>query len=131
MILESAVQTSQRPCSSASVLISACFEARTQAHVFHLQTTNYATHVALQAFYDGIVGLVDAYAESYQGVYGIISEYPTISFGCKEPIGCISELRDIIDNIRTECGTRSELQNDIDSIVALCNCTLYKLTNLK
>ena len=38
-------------------LIVRCFHARTNAHILHLQTRSYATHVALNEFYDEIVTL--------------------------------------------------------------------------
>lgn len=113
----------------AALLVSNCFHARTLAHISHLQTTSYAQHVALNSFYSGIVDLTDAFAESFQGRYGIIGSYPapSISGGGVE---LVKNLRIWIDQNRAECGSQSELQNDIDSIVALCNSTIYKLTNL-
>jgi hypothetical protein len=41
--------------------------SREQAHVFHLTTKSFAAHKALQAYYEGIVPLVDSYAETYMG----------------------------------------------------------------
>ena len=38
-------------------LISTLFASRTQAHVFHLQSKSYSEHIALQAYYDGILDL--------------------------------------------------------------------------
>jgi len=116
--------------SKASQLISNCFHARTLAHIAHLQTTSYSEHVALNAFYDGIVGLTDAFAESFQGRYGVIGSYPppSIAGGGYE---LIVNLRMWIDANRANCGAQSELQNDIDAIVALCNSTIYKLKTLK
>ena len=49
--------------------------SRTQAHIFHLQTSSYAAHKALNEYYDGIVDLIDSYAEMAQGRYGIIRSY--------------------------------------------------------
>ena len=41
--------------------------SREQAHVFHLTTKSFAAHKALQAYYEGIVPLLDTYAETYMG----------------------------------------------------------------
>lgn len=41
--------------------------SREQAHVFHLTTRSFAAHKALQAYYEGIVPLLDTYAETYMG----------------------------------------------------------------
>ena len=53
--------------------------AVTVAHVMHLRATgpgSYARHSALGGLYEGLGGLVDALAESYQGAYGLIDDYP-------------------------------------------------------
>ncbi len=115
----------------AAVLIAQCFNARDAAHKLHLQTQSYAQHMALGAFYEGITSLVDSYAESWQGRYGVIAAYPTIPESAADPLALIINLREFIDNTRVNCGTTSELQNDIDAIVTLCNSTIYKLQNLK
>ncbi len=41
--------------------------SREQAHVFHFTTESYAAHKALQVYYEGIVPLLDNYAETYMG----------------------------------------------------------------
>jgi len=116
--------------SADSILISLCFESRTKSHIAHLQTKSYAEHKALDEFYHQIIELTDAFAESYQGRYGIIRQYPSISIQSKDGIGIVKELRKWIDENRKSCGDLSELQNDIDAIVSQCDSTIYKLTNL-
>lgn len=115
----------------AAYLISWCFATRNAAHVFHLQTNSFAAHKALDTFYNSIVDLTDTFAESYQGRYGVIKQYPTVSLDSYTvPVELVRELRTFIDNIRIQCGEFSELQNEIDNIVGLCNKTLYLLENL-
>jgi DNA-binding ferritin-like protein len=53
-------------------LIALCFEARTKAHIAHLQTRSYAAHKALNEYYDGIVDIADSLAEAFQGREGIL-----------------------------------------------------------
>lgn len=53
--------------SSVGKYIGLLMSSRTQAHVFHLTTKSYAAHKALQAYYEGIVPLLDSYAETYMG----------------------------------------------------------------
>jgi superfamily II DNA/RNA helicase len=48
------------------------FLARDVAHSVHLATDSYSQHVALNAFYDGIIDLADKFAEAYQGRHGLI-----------------------------------------------------------
>jgi len=119
--------------SPAANLIAQCFEARTHAHIMHLQTSSYSQHMALDEFYKGIIPLVDAYAEAYQGRMGKIMYYPHIGSPTEAmtPIGLIGTLASLIDNTRQNCGSTPDIQNLIDSILELCNTTLYKLSNLK
>jgi hypothetical protein len=111
-------------------LIVQLFHARTNAHIQHLRTKNYATHVALNEFYDNIVELTDSLAEATQGRYGIL-EYPELPYTSEsDPIMMIRGLRRYIDENRDGMCNHSELQNLIDEIVAQMDSTLYKLENL-
>lgn len=124
----------------AAELIVRCFEARTQAHLWHLSAiqNSYALHVALSEFYEGIVGLTDTFAEGYQGVYGLIKSYPDAAkldppVGQPTPEIMLQSLRKWIMKERDDIGTPddSELQNNIDEIVSLIDATLYKVRFLK
>jgi len=116
--------------SSAGALIALCFESRTKAHIAHLQTKSYSEHKALDTFYNSIIDLTDGFAESYQGRFGIIKNYPEMRIDYTDCVDIIKTLRDWIDVNRVNCGAFSELQNTIDTIVELCNDTIYKLSNL-
>jgi len=107
------------------------FNARTAAHVAHLQTNSYAAHIALNEFYDGIVPLADEFAEVYQGCYGLIT-FSGSSFKLeKDPIKMLAGLKDFVGKGRAECADEPALQNIIDTMTALISQTLYKLKNLK
>ena len=113
-----------------AALIMQLFHARTNAHVLHLRTRSYAAHKALNEFYDGIVGLADDLAESYQGRDGI-QDYPELPYKPEsDPIMMMRGLRRYIDDNRLAMCPHSEIQNTIDEIVTLLNTTLYKLENL-
>ena len=45
--------------------ISTLLAARQQAHIFHWQTSSYATHKALNEFYDEFLELIDSLVETY------------------------------------------------------------------
>ena len=110
--------------------VLALFNARTAAHVAHLQTTSFAAHAALNEFYDGIVGLADEFAEAYQGCYGLI-EFKGSSFKLeKDPVKMLSSLKDFVAAARSECD-ETALQNIVDGITALIAGTLYKLKHLR
>ena len=111
-------------------LVARCFQARTEAHFAHLMTNSYAEHVALQGFYDGIVGAADSFAEAATGRFGIL-KYPvqTLRVGDRgKPVSIPTELRAWIDKNRDECcDDLDELENIIDGITELCDCAIYKL----
>lgn len=112
-------------------LVGKCFHARTEAHIFHLQTRSFAEHKALDEFYSGIVPLADSYAEAAQGVYGLMFDYPETYGKSPNAKDMLTKLRSWIDANRKDCGGRSELQNLIDEIVFLIDSTLYKLKFLE
>ena len=110
-----------------------CFYARDEAHSAHLATTSYAQHMALEGFYSSITGLVDDLVESYQGIYGVVTEKPNITMPSGGMVPLLTQLRKWIMDNRDRVGgpDDTELQNDIDSIVSLINRTMYKLKNLR
>jgi hypothetical protein len=117
-----------------SKLISYLLHSRTQAHVFHLQTPSFAAHKALNDYYDGIVDIVDGLVESYQGKYGIITDYTNFTlmqYSSGEGIqDYFKALNNTIETLRQDTPD-SYLQNQIDNAVELINSTLYKLKFLK
>lgn len=116
-------------------LISTLMQSRTQAHVYHLQTPSYAAHVALNAYYDGIIPLVDALTESYQGKYGILRGYATTGLmeyeSCEKIINYFVALDTYIEQSRAKIPQDTFIQNQVDTIVELINSTIYKLKHLK
>ena len=110
--------------------ISTLMSARTQAHIFHLQTPSFAAHKALNEFYDEIVDTIDTLVESYQGKYGIINDY--VCFGLMNYTNKQQVLQYFEALSATVCEMRktitdSYLDNQIDEIITLINSTLYKL----
>jgi len=115
--------------------VSTLFASRTQAHIFHLQTPSFAAHTALQAYYEGIIPLVDGLVESYQGKYGIITGYGNIALqeyqSCEAIIIFFETLCMYVEKSREMICQDSYIQNQIDEIVALIKSTIYKLRFLK
>jgi hypothetical protein len=120
-------------------LASILFHSRTQAHIFHLGVSgpgSYAAHVALQGYYDEIVGLVDGLVESYQGKYGLIQFKPVLGTdndcSCENIIKYFDKLITIVTAIRKTPGLQdSFIQNQIDNVEDLLFSTRYKLVNLQ
>lgn len=112
-------------------VIGILFMSRTYAHVAHLKTTSYATHKALNDFYDDVVGLSDKLAEVSQGSLGLL-EIPAIEQtgdvgmpleGLKQHLIEMEKLMN-----KSEIGF---INNVFEEIQALYSSTFYKLTFLK
>lgn len=117
----------------AGLYIAHLFLARELAHRAHLRASgpgSYATHMALGAFYEGIVPLADAFAEAWQGEFQMLLDIPLLDNPYE------GEIVDIIEQIKAWIQDNQEsiasaeqrsLQNIIDDTVALFQSTLYKL----
>lgn len=114
-------------------LFSNLLQSTVQVHIYHLQSKSYSEHVALGTFYNEIVDLTDSLIEQYQGKYGIITTYQSVSLINTTPIEYIRSLRMLVESTRyTELKeTDTHLQNITDEIISLIDSTLYKLINLK
>lgn len=117
-----------------SKFISTLLSSRTQAHIFHLQSTSYSAHKALQTYYEDIIDLVDSYVETYQGKYDMLKGYSS-SFQVIEEEGrtlnYFMGVSTFVDKIRTELPQDGALNNIVDEISALVSSTVYKLRFLK
>ena len=119
---------------SVGEFISELFNSRTQVHIFHLNTTSFAAHKALNEYYDGIIDLADSIAEAYQGKYGIIKGYAkTVTFvETGKPVEYLRGIRECVTGCRYDTFSKedSNIQNEIDNVVTLLDSTIYKLTFL-
>lgn len=116
--------------SKAADFIGILFLARDVAHSVHLNTRSYSKHVALNIFYDRIIGAADDFAEAYQGRHGLIG--PISLMSAKKTTNIIEFLEDSlaeIEKMRYDvCDkTDTSLQQLIDNIVEVYLRTLYKL----
>ena len=116
--------------SNCNEFIGMMFLARDVTHSAHLNTRSYAKHVALGAFYDGIIDLADKFAEAYQGKYGLIG--PISLMSAKKTTNIVEFLQDQADEIekvRYDVVDRActPIHNIIDEIVGQYLSTLYKL----
>ncbi len=120
-------------------IASMFLHSRTQAHIFHTRVTgegSFAAHTALQAYYEGIVPLIDGVIETYQGQYGLI-EYKEVNgidndASPENMIKYFDNLCKFLDKERKEPKLQmSWLQNDLDNLASLLYTTKYKLINLQ
>ena len=106
------------------------FLARDVTHSVHLNTRSYSKHVALNIFYDRIIGAADDFAEAYQGRHGLMG--PITLHSAKKTANIIEFLEDSlkeIEDARYEVVDKADmsLQQLIDNIIEIYLRTLYKL----
>jgi hypothetical protein len=124
------------PTQLMASFISTLFSSRTQAHIFHLQVTgpgSFATHSALNSYYDGIIGLADGLVESFQGRYGIVTGYKGEGQWIENTSDIVKYFEALcmyVEKNRVSLVQDSYIQNQIDEVVALIESTKYKLVNL-
>jgi DNA-binding ferritin-like protein len=124
------------PNQAMANFLSTFMASRTQAHIFHLQITgpgSYAAHIALQAYYEGIIPLIDALAESFQGRYGIIAGYKSEGQwieNTKDVVKYFEALSMYVEKNRQSLSQDSYIQNQVDTFVELIESTKYKLSKL-
>ena len=114
-------------------MVSRLLHSQTQVHVFHLGAKgsgSYAAHKALQGYYEGIDALVDGVIESFQGKYGLVTNYETYDMEKFESVKkCISYFNDLnkMITVKRKSVKDSYLQNQIDTVQELLFSTVYKL----
>lgn len=123
--------------SDFSEMISKLNTSAIQIHIFHWQTKgtgSFAQHKAFGDYYDKIPDLIDGLVESYQGKYGIITNFTCDGVeqykGKEQSIKYFQELAKMVDSKRNSVKD-SWIQNQIDNVVELIYSTLYKLKNLE
>jgi hypothetical protein len=103
--------------------------SREQAHAFHLTTNSYAQHKALQNYYEGIVPLLDSWAEAYMGKYGRLKRISMNKRYMSDPKKARAYFKSLIARIRlVKLPKDSYLKNIQDEILALIRSTMYMLT---
>lgn len=114
----------------ANRYVGTLMNSREQAHMFHLTTGSYAEHKALQAYYEGIVPLLDAWAEAYMGKYGRLRSVNVNKRFMRDPRKAKEYFRSLLSRVRamSRLSKDSYLRNIYDEIVALIRSTLYMLT---
>ena len=108
-----------------SKFIGALFQSRDMMHIAHLQTTSFAEHKALNAYYDSILDLTDSFTEKFFGrnkrVEFVIPE--------SKNMDAVAHMKEMQKMIEAERGNyASDLQNIMDEMLGLVNETLYLLT---
>ncbi len=119
-----------------SKFISKLLESREMAQVYHWTVKgdmgSHAAHLALEAYYDGVIEHIDEIVEVYQGQYGIIEGYDVIDTTDSKSKEKLDYFKEVVEQIRSgrECikSEDTHLHNTVDEIVALLYKTIYKLS---
>lgn len=109
--------------------------SRDQVHIWHLQTTGYAEHKALNEYYDQILELFDTFVETYMGAYNVrfkVNDLKPFLFENHNPVKITKHFSDIENYFSTEgrgfiTGNR-DLNNIMDEMLGLVNKINYLLT---
>lgn len=116
----------------ATEVLQKMIEARDVIHYKHWNTISYAEHKALGKFYDGWLGLVDSFVETYQGRYQRIEGDLAIAIPSGvDSLAYLTALRSFV-SIDAMSIIVPALDIDLANIVAemlgLINHTIYLLT---
>jgi len=114
---------------AANRYVGMLMNSREQAHAFHLTTNSYAQHKALQTYYEGIVPLLDSWAEAYMGKYGRLKRITMNKRYMSDPKKARAYFKTLLARIRlVKLPKDSYLKNIQDEIIALIRSTMYMLT---
>lgn len=128
-----AIEIKPKTNTSTIDLASTLLFARNQLHIFHLQTTSYAAHIALGESYDLIENSFDTFVETMQGKEGVIFKgYKSYNYVDTEPITYIQSLIGSINTYRKALSpTYDEIDNMLQETVSGLEKIVYKLKFLK
>jgi Family of unknown function (DUF5856) len=114
---------------AANRYVGILMNSREQAHAFHLTTNSFAQHKALQAYYEGIVPLLDDWAEAYMGKYGRLKRITMNKRYMSDPKKARQYFKALLARIRLiKLPKDSYLKSVQDEITVLIRQTMYQLT---
>lgn len=130
-------ENSETPGSNdVSKFISKLLESREMAQVYHWTVKgdmgSHAAHLALEAYYDGVIGFIDDIVEIYQGQYGLIEGYDIIDTTDSKSKDRLDYFKEAVEFVKSErtCikAEDTHIHNIVDELIALQYKTIYKLT---
>jgi DNA-binding ferritin-like protein len=130
-------ENSETPGSNdVSKFISKLLESREMAQVYHWTVKgdmgSHAAHLALEAYYSGVIEFIDDIVEIYQGQYGLIEGYDIIDTTDSKSKDRLDYFKEAVEFVKSErtCikAEDTHIHNIIDELIALQYKTIYKLT---
>lgn len=118
---------------SCAAFVSHTFAVRTAAHLAHLTSTSYAQHMALGEFYEGVIPLIDKFAEVYTGYEQEIPRYPRVAtLDYDDPLELVEDYLTLTrQEMKGSAKNSQALLNILAEIEELADQTAYKLRFLK
>jgi len=122
--------------NDVSSFISKLLESREMAQVYHWTVKgdmgSHAAHLALEAYYDGVIGFIDDIVEIYQGQYGLIEGYDVIDTTDSKSKDRLDYFKETVEYVKSarKCikAEDTHIHNIVDELIALQYKTIYKLT---
>jgi len=109
-------------------LVARVFATRNAAHLAHWGTRSYATHMALDEFYNAVIEAIDAVVEHWQGQFGLMGPVEVLPVDSKNMLALLAEDANWIDENRDEIANGSApIENLIDELANVYQKALYKL----
>jgi DNA-binding ferritin-like protein len=102
----------------------------TQYHIWHLQTKEYAEHMAIGDFYEGLNEKLDSIAEHFIGTGGNISVSEGQEFSNyskSNVLGRLEEFGEFVNMVNNSLEGKNQLKVVLDEIEGCVSQTLYKL----
>jgi hypothetical protein len=133
---KSEVSSEESGSNDVSKFISKLLESREMAQVYHWTVKgdmgSHAAHLALEAYYSGVIEFIDDIVEIYQGQYGLIEGYDVIDTADSRSKDRLDYFKEIVEFVKTgrTCikAEDTHIHNIIDELIALQYKTIYKLT---
>jgi len=122
--------------NDVSKFISKLLESREMAQVYHWTVKgdmgSHAAHLALESYYDGVIGFIDDIVEIYQGQYGLIEGYDVIDTTDSKSKDRLDYFKETVEFVKSNrnCikAEDTHIHNIVDELIALQYKTIYKLT---
>jgi hypothetical protein len=116
-------------------LVALVFCARNEAHLAHWNTDSLSEHLALNEFYDDVLGPLDELVEGYTAAFGKIgTELPEDEADEESEKPILARLKEqtnwINKNRSKVCRNVSALENIVDELSGVYLKAIYKLENL-
>ena len=114
---------------SCPKFVAQSLAVRTATHILHFISTSYAQHMALGDFYEGLVDLVDRYAEIHMAEAASVS-FPSAVPPRGTPAAVLTDYLELVREEMADEATNKTKETILTEIEELTLRTLYKIKRL-